>query len=95
LKAKFNESVQIRVQQRKGSKYITTVSGLSTDNDLTKILRCLKRNFCCGGEIVEDTTFGKLLQLQGDQSLRARDFLINEGLAPRAAIKVHGSKESI
>ena len=39
----FERVTDIRIQQRNGRKSLTTVAGLSTDLDLKKILKYLKK----------------------------------------------------
>ncbi|KAG7668406.1 hypothetical protein Ndes2437B_g07575 [Nannochloris sp. 'desiccata'] len=59
--------VHVRVQQRNGKKSLTTVQGLPEAFDYKKILKALKKEYCCNGCVVEDEELGKVLQLQGDQ----------------------------
>lgn len=49
----LGDSIHIRVQQRNGRKCVTTVQGLSKKYDLKKILKELKKEFCCNGTVVE------------------------------------------
>ena len=37
---------------------------------------CLVADFCCNGNVVEDTELGKVIQLQGDQRKNVSEFLI-------------------
>ncbi|KAL6768547.1 SUI1A [Auxenochlorella protothecoides x Auxenochlorella symbiontica] len=82
--------VHVRVQQRNGKKCLTTVQGLPKKFDLDKILKALKKEYCCNGTVVEDKELGKVLQLQGDQRKNVSAFLIGNDLTKKDAIKVHG-----
>lgn len=69
-------AVHIRVQQRNGRKSLTTVQGLPQKLDKKKVLKALKKDFCCNGTVVEDSELGSILQLQGDQRKNVSQFLI-------------------
>ena len=43
--------IHIRVQKRNGRKCITTVSGLNPELDLKKILKAVKKEFSCNGNV--------------------------------------------
>ena len=61
-----NQKVHVRIQQRSGRKFLTTVEGLSNPKE---ILTSCKKKFACNGNIV---TYGdgEILQLQGRYLLR-------------------------
>lgn len=54
------EYVHIRVQQRNGRKSLTTVQGLKKEFSYTKILKDLKKEFCCNGTVVQDPELGQV-----------------------------------
>ncbi|VFQ58952.1 unnamed protein product [Cuscuta campestris] len=54
------EYVHIRVQQRNGRKSLTTVQGLKKEFSYSKILKDLKKEFCCNGTVVEDPELGQV-----------------------------------
>ncbi|KAI8100570.1 hypothetical protein M9434_004962 [Picochlorum sp. BPE23] len=89
-KSDVKESVHIRVQQRNGKKSLTTVQGLPKEFDLKKILKALKKEYCCNGCVVEDEELGKVLQLQGDQRKNVSTFVVENKLVKKDAIKIHG-----
>lgn len=89
-KADNKDYVHIRVQQRNGKKSLTTVQGLPKAFDLKKILKALKKEYCCNGCVIEDEDLGKVLQLQGDQRKNVSAFLVSNELAKKDDIKVHG-----
>ncbi|EOA17686.1 hypothetical protein CARUB_v10006056mg [Capsella rubella] len=57
------EYVHIRVQQRNGRKSLTTVQGLKKEYSYTKILKDLKKEFCCNGTVVQDSELGQLFSI--------------------------------
>ncbi|RXI03583.1 hypothetical protein DVH24_004235 [Malus domestica] len=70
------EYVHIRVQQRNGRKSLTTVQGLKKEFSYNKILKDLKKEFCCNGTVVQDPELGQVIQLQGDQRKNVSTFLV-------------------
>lgn len=82
--------VHIRVQQRNGKKCLTTVQGLPAKYDYNRILKALKKEFCCNGTVVEDGETGKVIQLQGDQRKHVSDFIVKESLVKKDMLKIHG-----
>ncbi|XP_019191100.1 PREDICTED: protein translation factor SUI1 homolog 2-like [Ipomoea nil] len=84
------ENVHIRIQQRNGKKSVTTVQGLRKEYSYDKILKDLKKELCCNGNVVQDKEVGKVIQLQGDQRKNVSQFLVNAGLVKKDRIKIHG-----
>ncbi|KAK4845910.1 hypothetical protein QYF36_010533 [Acer negundo] len=82
--------VHIRVQQRNGRKSLTTVQGLKKDFSYNKILKDLKKEFCCNGTVVQDPELGQVIQLQGDQRKNVSTFLVQAGIVKKEFIKIHG-----
>mmetsp|Transcript_4654 Transcript_4654/g.9368 ORF Transcript_4654/g.9368 Transcript_4654/m.9368 type:complete len:110 (-) Transcript_4654:1264-1593(-) len=82
--------VHIRLQQRNGRKSLTTVQGLNEKLDLNKITKAFKKEFCCNGCVVDDEELGRVIQLQGDQREKVKNFLVEEDIATKRNIKVHG-----
>jgi translation initiation factor 1 len=68
--------VHVRVQQRNGRKSLTTVQGLKKEYSYNKILKDLKKEFCCNGTVVQDSELGQVIQLQGDQRKNVATFLV-------------------
>lgn len=58
------EYVHIRVQQRNGRKSLTTVQGLKKEYSYSKILKDLKKEFCCNGTVVQDSELGQVHALK-------------------------------
>ena len=89
------------LQQRNGRKTLTTVQGLPEKYDPKKLLKAMKKEFACNGTVVssadssdEDspgpnkpTDFGKVLQLQGDQRVKVKEFLVDCGLVTEKEAK--------
>ncbi|KAM1041289.1 hypothetical protein ACFX13_031230 [Malus domestica] len=84
------EYVHVRVQQRNGKKCLTTVQGLKKDFNYDKILKDLKKEFCCNGNVVQDKELGKIIQLQGDQRKKVLQFLVQAKIVKKDQIKIHG-----
>jgi translation initiation factor 1 len=57
------EYVHVRIQQRNGRKSLTTVQGLKKEFSYNKILKDLKKEFCCNGTVVEDPELGQVCAL--------------------------------
>ncbi|CAI9283535.1 unnamed protein product [Lactuca saligna] len=88
--AGIKEYVHIRIQQRNGRKSLTTVQGLKKELSYEKILKDLKKEFCCNGTVVQDKELGKVIQLQGDQRKNVSAFLTRAGIVKKDQIKIHG-----
>jgi translation initiation factor 1 len=87
------EYIHIRIQQRNGRKTLTTVQGIPSKFDHKKILKVIKKEFACNGTIISDSEMGEVIQLQGDQRSKIREFLVDSdgGLGlDEKTIKVHG-----
>ncbi|KAJ8467254.1 hypothetical protein OPV22_029806 [Ensete ventricosum] len=84
------EYVHVRVQQRNGRKSLTTVQGLNKEFSYNKILKDLKKEFCCNGTVVQDPELGQVIQLQGDQRKNVSNFLSQTGIVKKENIKIHG-----
>ncbi|KAF2285825.1 hypothetical protein GH714_008270 [Hevea brasiliensis] len=84
------EYVHIRIQQRNGRKSLTTVQGLKKEFSYNKILKDLKKEFCCNGTVVQDPELGQVIQLQGDQRKNVSTFLVQAGIVKKENIKIHG-----
>ncbi|XP_028549635.1 protein translation factor SUI1 homolog 2 isoform X1 [Dendrobium catenatum] len=88
------EYVHVRIQQRNGRKSLTTVQGLRKEYSYNKILKDLKKEFCCNGTVVQDPELGQIflqvIQLQGDQRKNVSTFLVQAGIVKKEHIKLHG-----
>eukprot|EP00892_Ulva_mutabilis_P009720 jgi/Ulvmu1/711/UM010_0083.1 len=88
--ATSKDYVHIRIQQRNGRKSLTTVQGIKKSFDYKKILKALKKEYCCNGTVVEDDELGQVIQVQGDQRKNIADFLTSNKIVKKDLIKVHG-----
>lgn len=57
------------------SLYHNDVQGIKKSFDYKKILKALKKEYCCNGTVVEDEELGQVIQVQGDQRKNIADFL--------------------
>ncbi|KAJ8532599.1 hypothetical protein K7X08_012522 [Anisodus acutangulus] len=64
--------------------------GLKKEFSYNKILKDLKKEFCCNGTVVQDPELGQVIQLQGDQRKNVSTFLIQAGIIKKEHIKIHG-----
>jgi len=90
LGSKKSGYVHVRVQQRNGRKSLTTVQGLTKEFRYNKILKDLKKEFCCNGVVIQDAELGQVIQLQGDQRKNVSNFLVQAGIVRKDLIKIHG-----
>lgn len=51
------------------------LQGIKASYDYKKILKALKKEYCCNGTVVEDDELGQVIQVQGDQRKNIADFL--------------------
>lgn len=51
------------------------MQGIQKSFDYKKILKALKKDYCCNGTVVEDKELGQVIQVQGDQRKNIADFL--------------------
>ena len=82
------------MQQRNGRKTLTTVQGLKDylpPEKIEKLIKVFKKDFCCNGTIVVHKELGEVIQLQGDHRVKIRDILIENDIAPKEQLKVHGA----
>lgn len=83
--------VHLRIQQRNKRQTITTVEGIPNKYDLKRIVKVCKKQFACNAAIIDDATYGKVIQLQGDQRANMKLFLSSVEIVPENHIKVHGA----
>jgi translation initiation factor 1 len=85
-----NIKIHLRIQQRTGKKSITTIEGLY-DIDFKEELKKMKKKFSCNGKIVsDDEDHGTVIQLQGDQRLEIRNYLMEKYKYKVDDIVIHG-----
>lgn len=88
--SKQKSTVHIRAQQRTAIRYITTVQGLSSDLDFKQILKMMRKKFATNGTIIENQNLGKIIQLQGDVRVKAKELLVEQKICEESQVNVHG-----
>ena len=86
---KDNYMIHVRIHQRNGRKYITTIEGIPRDLDLKKILKYLRKIYSTNGCIIYDD-HEAVLQLQGDKRVDVLAAFTEWNIAPKENITVHG-----
>jgi translation initiation factor 1 len=81
----------LRVQQRTSRKKMTIVENLPPDLDLKKILRYMRKQFSCNGNIQKDKQDNLVLRMSGDQRQNVKDFLVQNHILTESEIHVHGA----
>lgn len=87
--AKESFKIHLRVMQRNARQRITTMSGLPEEFNLEKIAKILRQTLCCSGSIQENND-GKYLKFSGDQRYAIADFLVDQEIAEKSQIVIHG-----
>ena len=82
--------VHIQFQQRTTRKCISIIQGLPIDLDFKKLVRHFKKMWNCNGTVIANEEWGFVIQLQGDNRKAVAKFLIEEGIAKKDEIKIHG-----
>jgi translation initiation factor 1 len=86
--------IHIRTQQM-GKKWITTIEGLDTDLDQTRIASAIKRSLHCAASVEKSPDETEFIKLSGNQREFLRDWLIsNEVLTEKEAkdrLMLHGA----
>ncbi|TYG96177.1 hypothetical protein ES288_A11G327600v1 [Gossypium darwinii] len=70
-------------------KSLTTVQGLKKEFSYNKILKDLKKEFCCNGTVVQDPELGQVIQLQGDQRKNVSTFLVQPCCVNMILLNIH------
>jgi translation initiation factor 1 len=84
-----SNTVHIRVQQRTAKTRITTVTGLPPNLNFARVNREFQKRWGCNGTVVDDSVFGKVIQLQGNWSENIKQFLLEEKLVKEENLRVH------
>jgi translation initiation factor 1 len=87
-----NGKVHIRINQRKSNKYITIIQDLELliSFDEKEILKYIKNNLNCNGNVTNHKEYGKILQFQGDKRYDIKNILIDIYNISESNIEVHG-----
>lgn len=86
--------IHVRTQQM-GKKWITTIEGLDTDLDQTRIAGAIKRSLHCAASVEKSPDETEFIKLSGNQREFLRDWLVsNEVLTEKEAkdrLMLHGA----
>lgn len=77
----------MRVQQRNGKKYLTTIEGLDPKVDHQKVVKALRKILSCNGTIIKGKN---VIQLQGKHGEKVKAFLVEEKICEKSGVIVHG-----
>ncbi|KPA79170.1 putative translation factor sui1 [Leptomonas pyrrhocoris] len=83
------QKVHIRVQQRKGKKFVTTVQGLNQRLNFRRINREFQRRWGCNGTVINTTDAGTVIQLQGNWSENIKQFILDEHMTTEINLEIH------
>lgn len=83
------QKVHIRVQQRSGKKFVTTIQGLNPKLNFRRINREFQRRWGCNGTVLETKDAGTVIQLQGNFAERVKDFIVDAHFTTLNNIEVH------
>lgn len=90
------KEIHIKLQQRKGKKYLTFIEGLYEINNMNNIEKekfidhinkQLKKKFNCGSSIKKPEF---IIQLHGDHREEIKKYLIEKKIVSTDQIKIHG-----
>ena len=84
------QMVHLHYHQRTMRKGLTIIQGLPEDLDLKKITKHFKLAFCTSGVVKSDDKLGMVIQLQGEHRKKVAKFCMENGIAGKENIKIHG-----
>ena len=84
------QMVHLHYHQRTMRKGLTIIQGLPEDLDLKKITKHFKLAFCTSGVVKSDDKLGMVIQLQGEHRKKIAKFCMENGIAGKENIKIHG-----
>lgn len=61
-----------------GCKILIIVQGILSKFDYKKIFKVVKKEFVCNGIIISDIEMGEVIQFQGDQCIKIKEFFIDK-----------------
>jgi translation initiation factor 1 len=85
-----NDKLTIFVKKRNNRQSDTTISGWAKDLDLNKIISYMRKHFNCSGSITNDSEFGEVICLTGDQKENVFNFLVDEQIYKKEKIIIKG-----
>lgn len=85
-----NNKIHIRVQQRTNRKFITLCENLDSKLNFNRVLKSLRKQLSCNGNIILDKDDNQIIKLQGDQHEGLMKFLTETGICMKDDIFIHG-----
>ena len=85
-----HQFIHLHFVKRNARQSLTSVRGMPDDLDLKKLTKHFKKAWCCNGSTKNNPEYGDIIQLQGDHRRDIFKFLIEEGIAVKEDIKIHG-----
>ena len=82
--------VHIQYQKRNSRKGFTLIQGLPEDLDLNKLAKHMRKLWSCSGVVIHSDEHGDIIQLSGNNRAPVQQLLLEEGLATKQEIKMHG-----
>ncbi len=83
------QQVHIRCVRVRGRKYVTSIAGIDSRADFKAILKLLKKNLNCNGNLEFSELHGYVVQISGDQREYLTRILINKKLCTYEQIVMH------
>ena len=82
--------VHIQYQKRNSRKGFTLIQGLPEEFDLAKLAKHMRKLWSCSGVVIHSDEHGDIIQLSGNNRALVQQLLLEEGLATKQEIKMHG-----
>uniref|UniRef100_A0A8C3X2M0 SUI1 domain-containing protein n=1 Tax=Catagonus wagneri TaxID=51154 RepID=A0A8C3X2M0_9CETA len=81
LPAGTEDSIHIRIQQRKAGRPLTAVHGIAEDYGKKKPVKAFKKKLACSGTVIEHPEYGEVVTLRQDQRKNICQVLVETVLA--------------
>eukprot|EP00792_Barthelona_sp_PAP020_P013314 TRINITY_DN8468_c0_g1_i1.p1 TRINITY_DN8468_c0_g1~~TRINITY_DN8468_c0_g1_i1.p1 ORF type:complete len:104 (+),score=28.33 TRINITY_DN8468_c0_g1_i1:52-363(+) len=85
----YIHKIHVNIQPRK-SKWVTTITNIPDEFDHEKIIKAMKKLLSCNGVLIQDENHGPVIQLQGKHNQTVCTWLVDQGIADREQLVVHG-----
>ncbi len=80
------EKIHVRII-RQGPRYLTLIEGLDDDLDQHRIAKYMAKAFSCSSSVQKDKEGNEIIQLQGNQLLAVRDWLLAQEILTAKEVK--------
>lgn len=84
------ENIHIITRKLNSRNFLTFITGIDEKYDYNLILLDLKKEFACNGAVINNKTYGKIIQLNGNHKDKVAQYLINSKIATKEMIKLQG-----